>query len=152
MCYFWALLRSLVFTHYNLKTTIHNNSWFHRRFPLLAFQSALHCGFSSITHIQDNRFDENNQQFCKNVVVGHPTPGRNFSKCSWKCHRINESLICVIPPKIQCNALRNTIGESSMEALLTVEFNKIRVIFHISLSRKDNIYYYDYSNRVRIRD
>ena len=31
-----------------------------------------------ITHIQGNRFDENNEQLGKTVVDGHPTPNRSF--------------------------------------------------------------------------
>jgi hypothetical protein len=38
----------------------------------------LHCG---ITHIQGNKFDENNEQIGKNVV-GHCTVDHSFSKRS----------------------------------------------------------------------
>jgi hypothetical protein len=48
------------------------------RSPLLVFLSALHCGLSGFTHIQGNRFDENNEQYGKNVVVCHYTLNHSF--------------------------------------------------------------------------
>jgi predicted RNA-binding protein with PUA-like domain len=60
--------------------------------PLLVFRSALHCGFRGIMQIQGNAFDDNSQQFNKNVVVPYPTPDSSFSKRFWTCHPINESL------------------------------------------------------------